>query len=84
MQQPIGYILRNGRAEMTDFFALILNPNLWVQLPHVLAGGFVTAGFFMMGISAYHLLRQKELDFFRRSFQIAAIIGFLGIKVPAF
>ncbi|MEI2609162.1 MAG: cytochrome ubiquinol oxidase subunit I [Candidatus Promineifilaceae bacterium] len=81
MQQPIGYILRNGRAEMTDFFALILNPNLWVQLPHVLAGGFVTAGFFMMGISAYHLLRQKELDFFRRSFQIAAIIGFLGISM---
>ena len=32
MQQPVGFVLRNGRAEMTDFFALILNPNVQVVL----------------------------------------------------
>ncbi len=35
MQEPVGYVLREGRAEMTDFFALLGNPHLWVQFPHV-------------------------------------------------
>src|SRR5512143_1263120 len=58
MQQPVGYALRNGRAEMTDFFALLTNPNVWVQFPHVLFSGVTTAAFFVMGISAYRLLRK--------------------------
>jgi cytochrome d ubiquinol oxidase subunit I len=79
MQQPVGYVVRNGRAEMTDFFALILNPNVWVQFPHVLAAGLVTASFFVMGISAWHLLRRSNLDLFRRSFQIGATVGLIAI-----
>jgi len=79
MQQPVGYVLNNGRAEMTDFFAVILNPNIWTQFPHVLASGLVTASFFILGISAYHLLRAgKESQLFQRSFQIAAIIGLIA------
>jgi cytochrome bd ubiquinol oxidase subunit I len=75
MQQPVGYIIENGRAQMTDFFALALNPNIWYQFPHVLASGLTTAAFFMLGISAYHLLRKNEVDLFKRSFQIAAVFG---------
>lgn len=79
MQQPVGYVLNNGRAEMSDFFALLLNPNVMVQFPHTVAAGFTTAAFFVMGISAYHLLRRRELDFFQRSFRIAAIVGTIAI-----
>jgi cytochrome d ubiquinol oxidase subunit I len=65
---------------MTDFFALILNPNVWVQFPHVLMSGLATASFFILGVSAYHLLRHNEdRDGFRRSFQIASIVGTLAI-----
>lgn len=78
MQQPVGFVLRNGRAEMNDFFALILNPNVWVQFPHVITSGLVTAGFFVMGISAYHLVRNSNVELFRRSFQIAATIGVIA------
>ena len=78
MQQPLGYTLRNGRAEMTDFLALLFNPNVQVQFPHVIASGLVTAAFFMLGISAWHLLRESNLDLFRRSFQLAAIVGLLA------
>jgi cytochrome bd ubiquinol oxidase subunit I len=81
MQEPVGYVLRNGRAEMNDFFALLLNPNVLVQFPHTVFAGFTTAAFFVLGISAYHLLRKKHVDFFRRSFQIAAIIGTLSIAM---
>jgi cytochrome d ubiquinol oxidase subunit I len=83
MQQPVGYVLRNGRAEMTDFFALIFNSNVWVQFPHVLFAGGTTAAFFILGISAYHLLRQNDVDLFRRSFQIAAITGLISVVLVA-
>jgi cytochrome d ubiquinol oxidase subunit I len=79
MQEPVGYTIRNGRAEMTDFFALILNPNVQVQFPHTVLAGFTTAAFFVMGISAYHLFRKQNVEFFRRSFQIAAVIGAFAI-----
>jgi cytochrome d ubiquinol oxidase subunit I len=83
MQQPVGYTLNNGRAEMTDFFALVLNPNVQVQFPHVVFAGFTTASFFVMGISAYHLLRKSNVDLFRRSFQIAAIVGMISTVLVA-
>ena len=79
MQQPVGYVIRNGRAEMVDFFALILNPNIWTQFPHVVASGLAAGSFFVLGISAYHLLRNPQYaDMFRHSFQIAAVIGILA------
>jgi cytochrome d ubiquinol oxidase subunit I len=83
MQEPVGYVLNNGRAEMVDFFDLILNPNVWVMFPHTLAAGFTTAAFFVMGISAYHLLRKNQVDVFRRSFQIAAIVGMIATVLVA-
>jgi cytochrome d ubiquinol oxidase subunit I len=79
MQEPVGYALQNGRAEMTDFFALLLNPNVWVQFPHTVMAGLTTAAFFVMGISAYHLIRKSHTDLFRRSFQIAAVLGAIAI-----
>ena len=73
MQQPVGYTIRHGRAEMTDFFALITNPNLLVQFPHVLFAGLATGSFFVLGISAWRLLREKDVNvraFFTRSFNL--------------
>ncbi len=79
MQEPVGYVLRNGRAEMADFLALVTNPNLWSQYPHVLFSGVTTAGFIVLGISAYHLWKKDiNLDLFRRSFQFAVIYAMIG------
>jgi len=81
MQQPMGYALRNGRAEMESFFALITNPHVFVQLPHVIAGAMATAAFFVLGISAWHLLRAKDeetKDAFRRSFHFGALYAFVA------
>lgn len=79
MQQPVGYTLENGRAVMSDFFAVVFNPNVWVMFPHTIAAGFVTASFFILGISAYHLVRKQNVQIFRRSFQIGAIFGSISI-----
>jgi len=85
MQNPVGYVLRNGRAEMQDFFALLTNPHLFLQYPHVFFGGLTAAGFFMLGISAWHLLRKSQAantGIFLTSFRlgaIASLIGALGV-----
>jgi cytochrome d ubiquinol oxidase subunit I len=78
MQEPVGFVLRHGRAEMTDFLALLGNPHVWVQYPHVLFSGMATAGFFVLGISAWHLLRKSHVDFFKRSLQIGVVYGLIG------
>jgi cytochrome d ubiquinol oxidase subunit I len=81
MQEPVGYVLRGGRAEMTDFIALVTNPNIWAQFPHVLFSGVTTAGFFVLGISAWHLLRKSNVDLFRRAFQMATVYAVIGAVV---
>ncbi len=79
MQQPVGYVINEGRAEMVDFAAVVFNPNIWTQFPHVISSGMATAAFFVLGISTYHLLRPiKEKAVYSRSFQIAAILGVLA------
>ncbi len=84
MQSPAGYTLRNGRAEMTDFGALLTNPHVWLQFPHVLFAGVCTAGFFVLGISTYHLLKKKDNgELFRRSFQLSAVYALVGAVLVA-
>ncbi len=80
MHEPVGYQIVNGRAQMTDFGALVTNPHVWHQFPHVFASGMATAAFFVLAISAYHLLRQTAAaELFRRSFRLAAIYGTIGV-----
>ncbi|MBK9123105.1 MAG: cytochrome ubiquinol oxidase subunit I [Chloroflexi bacterium] len=82
MQNPVGYqMAESGRAEMTDFFALITNPNVLLQWPHVVLGGLTTGAFFVLGISAYHLLRGRhpQMEMFRTSARIALIVGTVAV-----
>jgi cytochrome d ubiquinol oxidase subunit I len=79
MQAPVGYVLENGRAVMTNFWALIFNPYVWHQFPHVIFSGFTTAAFFVIGISGFHLAKKKEVEFYSASMRIAAIFGTIAI-----
>ena len=78
MQNPVGYVLNNGRAEMVDFGALLTNPRAWFLFLHAFTSGLVTAAFFMLGFSAYHLLKKNESEAFKISFRLAALIGIIG------
>lgn len=84
MQQPVGYVINNGRAEMTSFLSLITNPTIRTQFPHVFSAGLTTAAFFVIGISAYHLVRKNEVDLFKRSMKIAAIIAIVSTLLVGF
>lgn len=80
MQHPQGYTLdpQTGRALMSDFGALVFNPNVMLQFPHVLASGITLAGFVVMAFSAWHLLRKHEVNIFRTSFRMASIYALAG------
>jgi cytochrome d ubiquinol oxidase subunit I len=74
MQHPVGYVLRNGRAELSDFLAIVTQRFAIQQFLHTVSGAYILAGFFVMGISAYHLLRRQNTTFFTKSFRLA--LGF--------
>lgn len=70
MQHPVGYTIRGGRAELTDFFAVVTQPFAWHTILHTLSGAYILSGMFVMGVSAYHLLRRQHVSFFSRSFRM--------------
>jgi cytochrome d ubiquinol oxidase subunit I len=75
MQHPVGYAVRNGRAELTDFAAVVFNSFSILQILHVVPAALLLAAFFIMGVSAFHLLKKQNVDFFTRSFRLALVVG---------
>lgn len=78
MQNPVGFILKNGRAQLVDFPALLKNHQLWLEFPHVMFGSFLTAGFVVAGMSGFALMKKKNINFFRKSLQIGLIVGLVA------
>lgn len=81
MQNPVGaeFNFETMRMEMTSFADVVLNPVAQVKFVHTVASGYTTGAMFVLGISAYYLLRGRDLAFARRSFAIAASFGMAGI-----
>ncbi len=77
MQHPVGYVLRNGRAELDSFLAVVTQPFAWQIFFHTVSGAYILAGFVVMGISAYHLLRKQHIEFFTKSFRMGLAMALL-------
>jgi cytochrome d ubiquinol oxidase subunit I len=78
MQQPVGFVYRNGRAELNDFAAVVFNKFALLEFFHTVPASFLLSAFFVMGISAYHLHKKQHIDFFTRSFKIALVFGLVA------
>ena len=78
MQQPVGFVYRNGRAELHDFAAVVFNKFAILEFFHTVPASFILSAFFVMGISAYHLYKKQHIDFFTRSFKIALVFGLIS------
>ncbi len=81
MQHPVGYAINEatGRAELVDFFALVGNPKAWLFFWHTITSGLTTAAFFVIGISVWHILRKQNVEIYKKSFKIAAVIGMVSV-----
>jgi len=83
MQQPVGFVINNGRAEMTEFSALLRNHHFHPAVTHVWISGLVTASFFVLGVSAYNMIRKSpNFNMHKKAFRIAtvtAVISIMGV-----
>ncbi|RLW60628.1 MAG: cytochrome d terminal oxidase subunit 1 [gamma proteobacterium symbiont of Stewartia floridana] len=81
MQNPVGaeFSYQTMRMEMTSFVELVFNPVAQVKFIHTVAAGYVTGAMFVMGISAYYLLKGRDLEFAKRSFSVGAGFGLAAI-----
>jgi cytochrome d ubiquinol oxidase subunit I len=84
MQHPVGFRLVNGRAELTSLWALLTNPYLRWQYPHVIAGALVTGAMVMAGIGAYYLLSRRDEAFGRLSVRVGVVAGLLASLISLF
>ena len=77
MQHPVGYVIdpATGRPMLNDFFALVTNPKGWLFFGHTITVGLATASFLILGVSAYHIVRKSNVEFFKRSFQMPPSSG---------
>jgi cytochrome d ubiquinol oxidase subunit I len=81
MQNPVGgdFNYETMRMEMTSFAELFFNPVTQVKFVHTVSAGYTTAAMFVLSISAWYLLKGRDLAFARRSFAIASAFGFASV-----
>ncbi|MBR9883673.1 MAG: cytochrome bd-I ubiquinol oxidase subunit CydA [Oceanospirillales bacterium] len=81
MQNPVGseFNYETMRMEMTSFADIYFNPVAQVKFVHTVSAGYCTAAMFVLSISAYYLLKGRDLPFARRSFAIASAFGLASV-----
>jgi cytochrome bd ubiquinol oxidase subunit I len=81
MQNPVGaeFSFETMRMEMASFSELLLNPVAQVKFVHTVAAGYVTASMFVAGISAWYMLKGRDLAFAKRSFSVAVGFGMASV-----
>jgi len=80
-QTPAGFVIRElstpagivKRAEITDFWSVVFNPSAMDRLIHVIIAALILGSFFVLSISAYYLLKDRHIDFARKSFTTALV-----------
>lgn len=75
MQTPAGYIIRNGRAELTDFWAAVFNPSTTIRFFHTVDAALIAGSFMMAGVSAYFLIKKNHETLAKKSMKLAVIFG---------
>lgn len=81
MQNPVGaeFNYQTMRMEMTDFAAVLFNPDAQNKFVHTVSAGYTVGATFVLAISAWYLLKKRDVEFAKRSFQVAAAFGFASI-----
>ena len=77
MQNPVGAAFNSDtmRMEVTDFRAVLFNPVAQAKFVHTVSAGYTIAAVFVLGISAYYLLKGKYVGVAKRSMTVAAAFG---------
>ena len=77
MQNPVGarFNFETMRMEVSSFFDVMFNPVAQAKFVHTISAGYVTGSIFVLSISAYFLLRRRNIPFAKRSMTVAVSFG---------
>ena len=77
MQNPVGAVFnpQTMRMEVHDFFAVLTNPVAQAKFVHTVSAGYTVAAIFVLGISAWYLLKGRHIELAKRSMTVAASFG---------
>jgi len=77
-QTPAGYILRKGRLELTSLWDAVFNPSTLHRFFHTVDAALIVASFFVGGIAARLLLKNKKVETAKKSLSLAIVIGLIA------
>lgn len=83
-QTPAGYVIRNGRAELTSFYDAVFNPSTMVRFAHTTTACIVSGCFFMAGICALLILRNRQVAAAKKAIKVAVVVGIISSVLVAF
>jgi len=83
-QTPAGFVLRNNRAELVDFWGAVFNPSTLPRFFHTIDAALISGAFLMAGISAYLIIKNKETETAKTSLRVALIFGFIVSLLEVF
>ena len=78
MHHPVGYKVENGQAVLVSFADVVFNYKALLYFAHVQGSAWTVAGFFVLAISAYHLLRKQDVDVFSPALRVALVFAAVG------
>ena len=86
MQHPVGYRIdhQSGQAVMTNFWAVMTNSTFISAYLHVVLAAVLTGGVFMLGVSAWHLLKKNDVDAFAKAAKIAVVVTVISAVATMF
>ena len=76
-QTPAGYVVRNGRAELTGFWAAVFNPSTLPRFLHTVDAALIAGAFLVAGVAAYLLRKDRADELARRALKLALVFGFV-------
>ena len=86
MQNPVGMEFNpmTARNEMSDFWAVLLSPTAMSKFFHTVTSAYTLSACFVVGVSAWFILKKRHFEFARKSILLASVFGFLSIIATIF
>jgi len=77
MHTPAGYVMRNGRLELSSFLHVVFTESMSPRFFHTVDAVLIGGAFFVAGVSAYLLLAGKDVDLARKTLRLSVVFGLL-------
>ena len=86
MQNPVGMEFNpmTARNEMSDLWAVLLSPTAMSKFFHTVTSAYTLSACFVVGVSAWFILKKRHFEFARKSILLASVFGFLSIIATIF